>query len=43
VPTDEMTVEATKPHKRWNPPLAETLAISAALLICFFPTLRESE
>jgi hypothetical protein len=33
VPTDEMTVEATSPHKRWNPPLAETLAMSDALLI----------
>ena len=34
-PTAEMTVETTNPQKRWNQPLAETLAISAALLIYF--------
>jgi hypothetical protein len=28
-------VEATKPHMTWKPPLTETLAISAALLIAF--------
>ena len=33
VPTAEMTVEATKPHKMLKPPLAETLAISVALLM----------
>ena len=33
VPTADMTVDATRPQKRWNPPLAETLALSAALLI----------
>jgi hypothetical protein len=27
-----MIVETARPRKRWNPPLAETLAISAALL-----------
>lgn len=37
VPTDEMTVEATKPHSRLKPPLTETLAIFAALVIWFFP------
>jgi hypothetical protein len=31
-----MTVEATKPHKRWKSPLTEILAMSAALLMCFF-------
>jgi hypothetical protein len=36
VPAAEMTVEATNPHRRWKLPLAETLAISAALLILFF-------
>ena len=35
VPRDEMRVEATSPHRRWKPPLAETLAMSAALLIVF--------
>ena len=34
VPTAEITVETTKPHRRLNPPLAETLAISAALVMC---------
>ena len=38
VPTAEMTVEATKPHKRLKLPLAETLANFAALLIHFVPT-----
>ena len=33
VPTAEMTVETTKPHRRLKPPLAETLAISVALVI----------
>jgi hypothetical protein len=28
-------VEITKPHSRWKLPFAETLAISAALLILF--------
>jgi hypothetical protein len=32
-----MTVEATKPHRRLKPPLAETLAISVALVMCGFP------
>jgi hypothetical protein len=36
VPSDEMTVEATKPHSRLKPPLTETLAIVAALVIRFF-------
>lgn len=31
----EITVEITKPHSRWKLPFAETLAISAALLIFF--------
>src|SRR3989337_4187738 len=30
--TAGMIVEVARPQKRWNPPLAETLAISAALL-----------
>lgn len=34
VPTAEMTVETTKPHRRLKPPLAETLAISVALVMC---------
>jgi hypothetical protein len=38
VPTAEMTVEATKPHKRLKLPLAETLPISTALLKFSFPT-----
>ena len=33
VPTDEMSVDNTSPHSRWKPPLAETLAMSAALLM----------
>ena len=33
VPTDEIKVEITKPQRKWKLPLAETLAISAALLI----------
>jgi len=37
VPTAEIMVEATNPQKMWKPPLTETLAISAALLILFFP------
>ena len=31
----EITVEITRPHSRWKLPVAETLAISAALLIFF--------
>ena len=31
----EITVEITRPHSRWKLPFAETLAISAALLIFF--------
>ena len=31
-PTAEMIDETARPQKRWNPPLAETLAILAALL-----------
>ena len=33
VPTAEMTVDKTKPHRRWKPPFAETRAISVALVI----------
>ena len=40
VPTAEIIVEVTKPQKMWKPPLADTLAISAALLIMYFPQLR---
>jgi hypothetical protein len=29
-------VEITKPHSRWKLPVAETLAISAALLMFLF-------
>ena len=36
VPTAEMTVEATSPHIRWNPPLTEILARSVALLMSLF-------
>lgn len=32
MPTAEMIVDAATPQKRLNPPLAETLAISAALV-----------
>ena len=32
----EITVEITKPHSRWKLPVAETLAISAALLMFLF-------
>ena len=32
-PTEEMAVEITRPHRTLKPPLAETLAISPALLI----------
>jgi hypothetical protein len=35
VPTAETNVETTKPHITWKPPLTETLAMSAALLISF--------
>ena len=33
VPIDEIIVDATNPQSKWKLPLAETLAISAALLI----------
>jgi hypothetical protein len=36
VPTDEMIVDATNPQSKWKLPVAETFAISAALLIVFF-------
>jgi hypothetical protein len=32
-----MTVEATKPHITWKPPLTEIFAMSAALLILLVP------
>ena len=35
VPAADMTVEATRPHMTWKPPLTEILAMSAALLIVF--------
>jgi hypothetical protein len=39
VPTEDMTVEAINPHIKWKLPLAETLAISAALdILSFKPT-----
>ncbi len=37
VPMDEITVEATSPQSRWKLPLAETFAMSWALLIVAFP------
>ena len=36
VAIEEITVEITRPQSRWKLPFAETLAISAALLIFFF-------
>ena len=42
VPAEEMTVETTIPHRRWKLPLADTLAISAALLIEPFPIVEAS-
>jgi hypothetical protein len=39
VPIAEMTVEATKPHKRWKPPLTETLAMPAAFVIYVSPVI----
>ncbi len=34
VPTAEITVDTTSPHRRWKPPLADTCAICVALVIC---------
>lgn len=37
VPTEEIMVEATSPHSRWKPPLADTFAMFAALLMLGCP------
>ena len=42
VPTAEIMVEITSPHSRLNPPFAEILAISAALLMYPFPKLHQT-
>ena len=36
VPMAEMIVDATSPHRRWKPPLADICAICVALVkVCF--------